>query len=330
MKKFAECTGRVLRRVAWLVSIAGMWLAFTGGTASAQDAAWPQKTYYRYQEVKGSKIFYREAGDANAPVILLLHGFPTTSHAYRDLIPLLSGRFHVIAPDYLGSGFSDKPDPAKVTYTFDLLAEHVNGLVAALGIKEYVVYMHDFGGPVGMRAMLAQPDKVRGLIIQNANAYVEGLGVGRMDNFKRSHDDTSKEGIARVLGFTAREGFQQRQYLRDVKGREDVMSPDTWTSDLAFLDSEKERNIQVQLFQDYYNNILAYPQWQALLRKKQPPTLIVWGKNDPVFTVPGAQAYLRDLPKAELHLLDAGHFAVEEKTLEIAKYITGFMTKLDR
>ncbi len=314
---------RTLGTILSALSIATLPLA-----AEAQEAAWPAKTHYRYQEVDGQRIFYREAGDAKAPAILLLHGFPTTSHAYRELIPLLSGRFHVIAPDYLGSGHSAKPDPEAQPYTFDRLAAYTGGLVEALGIGHYVIYMHDFGGPVGMRVMLAHPERVSGIVVQNANAYLEGLGTGREAFFRKAHDDRSKEMVAMLTARLGHDAIAGTQYLRDVKGREDTISPDTWLSDLDFLQTDADRKIQVQLFQDYWNNILAYPKWQSFLREHQPPTLIVWGAKDPVFTAPGAEAYLRDIPRAELHLLDAGHFAVEEKPVEIAKYITAFMEKL--
>jgi pimeloyl-ACP methyl ester carboxylesterase len=294
----------------------------------AQDAAWPAKTYYRHQDVNGRKIFYREAGDRERPTILLLHGFPASSHQYRELIPLLSGRFHVVAPDHLGSGYSDRPDPGSTTYTFDLLADHVDGLIRALDLKTYVVYMQDFGAPVGYRVMMRQPERVKGLIVQNGNAYMEGLTQVRRDFFKSAHEDRSEAKRKQLFDYVGRESIVARQYLRDVKGREETMSPDAWTHDLAFLQSDKDRTIQVQLFQDYYNNLLAYPTWQAWLREHRPPTLIVWGKNDPAFIAPGAEAYLRDLPDAELHLLDAGHFAVEERPVEIAQYIIAFMKKL--
>jgi pimeloyl-ACP methyl ester carboxylesterase len=296
--------------------------------AVAQEATWPAKTYYRYHEVKGHRIFYREAGDPGNPTVILLHGYPSSSHTYRELIPLLSGRFHVIAPDNLGSGYSDHPDPATTAYTFDLLADHVEGLIDALGIRSYVIYMQDFGAPVGYRVMIRQPKRLRGLIVQNANAYMDGLTEQRRSFFKGAHEDRSEARVKQLYEFVGRESIVDRQYLRDVKGKEEIMSPDSWTIDTGFLQTQKDRTIQVRLFQDYYNNLLAYPRWQKFLREEQPPTLIVWGKNDPAFIAAGAQAYLRDLPRAELHLIDAGHFAAEEKPVEIAKHVTDFMVKL--
>jgi pimeloyl-ACP methyl ester carboxylesterase len=296
---------------------------------SAPDAVWPGKTYYRTVEVRGRRIFYREAGQPGRPTLLLLHGYPSSSHTYRELIPLLSGRYHVVAPDYLGSGFSDRPGPHEITYTFDLLAEHVTAFVEALGLDDYVLYMQDFGAPVGFRIAMAHPERLRGLIVQNANAYLDGLTEARQAFFRRAHEDRSEAGIAALAQVVSDEAIQERQYLRDVPGDKRArMSPDTWTHDIARLSTPEDRAIQVQLFQDYQTNIDSYPAWQEFLRTHQPPTLIVWGKHDPAFVVAGAQAYLRDLPAAELHLLDAGHFAVEEQPVEIAQHIVRFVERL--
>jgi pimeloyl-ACP methyl ester carboxylesterase len=305
------------------------------GVTTARDAppdvpaVWPEKVYYRSVAVLGHRIFYRESGRAGRPVVLLLHGFPASSHSYRELIPLLSGRYHVLAPDYLGSGFSDRPSPDEITYRFDLLAEHVTGFVEALGIGQYVLYMQDFGSPVGFRVALAHPECLRGLVVQNANAYLEGLSEIRRPLFRRFHEDRSPEGLAALEAFVSPDAIKNRQYLRDVPGeRAERMSPDTWAHDLALLATAQDRRIQIQLLQDYQTNIDAYATWQAFLRKQQPPTLIVWGKNDQAFLPAGAEAYLRDLPNAELQLLDAGHFAVEEQAVPIAKYMIRFMDRL--
>ncbi len=293
----------------------------------AINLEWPAPTTYHYQDVNGHRMFYREAGDRSKPTLVLLHGFPSSSHTYRTLIPLLSGSFHVIAPDYLGSGYSDRPDPDQLTYSFDLLAKQVAGLIEKLKIDRYTLYMQDFGAPVGYRLMLAQPDRLQGLIVQNANAYLAGLTPARLEAFRNMHEDRSPEHVEKLYSYVSRDYVMNGQYLRDVKGKEFQMSPDTWTHDLAFLQGAKDQKIQVQLFQDYWSNIKAYPEWQAFLRSKQPPTLIVWGKHDPAFISPGAEAYLNDLPNAELHLIDAGHFALEEQPVEIARYIHGFMAR---
>ena len=295
--------------------------------AQAQEAVWPEPTYHRNVEVDGHNIFYREAGDPSKPTILFLHGYPSSSHMYRHLIPLLSGSYHIVVPDNLGSGYSDKPDPNQHPYTFDLLADVMEGFVKKLNLDEYTIYMQDFGAPVGFRLMMSQPQRLKGLITQNGNAYLEGLTPPRQAFFKNAHEDTSKEMFQKLYDFTGLHGIRDKQYLRDVKGREEIMSPDSWTHDLHFLQTQEQRLIQVQLLQDYYHNLLAYPQWQAFLRKQKPPTLIVWGKNDPAFIAAGAHAFLKDVPKAELHLLDAGHFAMEEKPVEIAKHIMRFMSQ---
>jgi len=293
------------------------------------SAVWPEKVYYRSVSVQGHRIFYRESGRPDRPVVLLLHGFPASSHSYRELIPLLSGRYHVLAPDYLGSGFSERPSPDQITYRFDVLAEHVTGFVEALGIDRYVLYMQDFGSPVGFRVALAHPERLRALVVQNANAYQDGLSEGRRAAFRRFHEDRSPEALAALEAFVSEDGIKNRQYLRDVPGeRAERMSPDTWTQDLALLATPQERRIQIQLLQDYQNNIDSYPAWQAFLRKQRPPTLIVWGKNDAAFVPAGATAYLRDVPNAELHLIDAGHFAVEEQAVLIAKYMIQFLDAL--
>lgn len=311
---------------AMLLAMLALWCAVS--PSRAQGLEWPAKTHYRYEEVGGRRLFFREAGDPSRPTIVLLHGFPSSSHTYRELIPLLSGQFHVIAPDYLGSGYSDHPDPDKAPYTFDLLAEHVSGLLARLKVDKFVLYMQDFGAPVGYRVMLKSPQSVQALIVQNANAYLDGLTDARQAFFRKANLDRSPDEVASLFAFVSREAIVHKQYLRDVQGKEDTMSPDSWTHDWTFLQSEQDRKIQVQLFQDYYNNILAYPKWQAYLRENRPPTLIVWGKNDPAFIPAGALAYRRDLPDAELHLLDAGHFAVEEKAVEVAQFIRGFLDRV--
>lgn len=296
--------------------------------AYAVDAAWPSKTSYHYAEVKGKRIFYREAGKQHKQTIVLLHGYPSSSHTYRELIPLLSGRYHVIAPDYLGSGYSDRPDPATQKYTFDVLAEHVEGLLDTLKIDTYSLYIQDFGAPVGFRMLLKNPLKLDALIVQNGNAYLEGLTPPRQKFFKNANQDRSQEQLDKIYSFTSKQAIINKQYLRDVPKNPNTMNPDSWTHDLHFLQTKADRLIQVQLLQDYYNNLLDYPKWQAFLRKHQPPTLIVWGKKDPAFIADGAKAYLKDVPNAELHLLDSGHFTVEEKPVEVAKYIVNFMDKL--
>jgi pimeloyl-ACP methyl ester carboxylesterase len=211
-----------------------------------------------------------------------------------------------------------------------MLADYVVGLLQELKITQYTIYMQDFGAPVGFRVMMREQGTVKGLIVQNANAYMEGLTQMRRDFFRNAYEDRTTEGINKLYEFISKDSIINKQYLRDVKGKEETMSPDSWGSDLTFLQTDKDRKIMMQLFQDYYTNLMAYPSWQNFLRSKHPPTLIVWGKRDPAFISAGAQAYLNDLPDAELHLIDAGHFAVEEKPVEIAKYIIEFMDRISK
>lgn len=289
------------------------------------EPAWPQKTHYKQVEILGQRMFYREAGKSHKITILLLHGYPSSSHTYRELIPLLSGRYHVIAPDNIGSGYSSKPDPKEFDYTFDTLSRHVESLLIKLKIERCVLYMQDFGAPIGFRLMLRNPERIEAVIAQNANAYLEGIPPKKQAFFRAAQLDKSSENVARLYEFTSPQAVKDKQYLRDVSDRVEIMSPDSWIHDSHFLSIEAERNIQVKLFQDYKTNLDAYPVWQDFLRRKQIPLLIPWGKNDPVFTANGARAYLKDSPKAELHLLDTGHFAVEEKAVDIAKLVIGFL-----
>lgn len=312
--------------ICLLLSLAFMAMA----NASEPIAAWPHKTYYRYIEVEGQRTFYREAGDTNRPTLLLLHGFPSSSHTYRELIPLLSGHYHIIAPDYLGSGYSALPASGQTPVTFDRLAEHIAAFTEQLGLQRYSLYIQDFGAPVGFRLMQLQPERLQALVVQNANAYLQGLTPSRLAFFEQVHRDRSSANLLRLHGLTTAEGVRNQQYLRDVAAHPERMSPDAWTHDLLALADASRQQVQVQLFQDYWKSIEAYPQWQAFLRKRQPPTLVVWGQNDPAFISEGALAYQQDLPTAQIHLIDAGHFAVEEQPVMLAKHVVGFMQGLEQ
>lgn len=287
------------------------------------------KTKYKTAKVLGRDIFYREAGNPQKQTLVLLHGYPSSSHTYRELIPMLSPYFHIIAPDYLGSGYSERPSPSNYKYTFDKLAEHVHELIKHLKIKSYVLYMQDFGAPVGFRLITKNPEMINGIISQNANAYLDGLVEKRQLFFLKANQDRSSKHLAQMENWVKEEAIINGQYLRDVpKNKHEIISPDAWTHDLHFLATQKDRLIQVQLFQDYQTNIERYPKWQELMKTHQFPALIIWGKHDMAFIADGAKAYLRDLPKAKLVLLDAGHFAVEEKPSEIAAHIYGFINSL--
>lgn len=288
----------------------------------------PPPTTYNYAVIDSVKLFYRESGDRTKPTIVLLHGYPSSSHSYRNLIPMLSSHYHVIAPDNLGSGYSTHLPPNTTTYTFDLLADYTAKLLSALEINSYVMYMQDFGAPVGYRLMMNDPSSIKALIVQNANAYLEGLTAKRQDFFRTAQTDTSLKKQAFLYSLTGANAIINKQYLFDLDAtNRNMQSPDAWTHDLAFLSSEKDREIQVQLFQDYNTNLIRYPKWQKMLHVQQPKTLIVWGGKDLKFNANGAKAYLKDLPNAELHLLDAGHFAAEEKTVEIAQLILEFLER---
>ncbi|WP_179338934.1 alpha/beta fold hydrolase [Winogradskyella ludwigii] len=288
----------------------------------------PPATTYNYVEIDSVKLFYRAAGDKSKPTIVLLHGYPSSSHSYRNLIPMLATHYHVIAPDNLGSGYSTHLDPTTTTYTFDLLADYTVKLIDTLQIENYVMYMQDFGAPVGYRMLMKNPKRIEALIVQNANAYLEGLTPNRQDFFRTAQTNTSQAKHDFLYSLTSEHAIINKQYLFDLDSTNiNIQSPDAWTHDLSFLKSQKDREIQVQLFKDYNTNLIRYPKWQKMLRENQPKTLIAWGKKDLKFNANGAKAYLKDLPNAELHLLDAGHFAAEEKTREMAKLILEFLSK---
>ncbi len=288
----------------------------------------PPPTTYNYVTVDSLEIFYREAGDASNPTVVLLHGYPSSSHSYRNLIPMLATHYHVIAPDNLGSGYSSRPSVDSVEYSFELLAEVNNKFLEAVGVDSYIMYMQDFGAPVGYRMMMMDPSRIDALIVQNANTYLDGLTPARQEFFRSAQLDTSAQKQAKLYALTSEEVIINMQYLFDIpRDSLFIQSPDAWVHDLNFLQSHNDRLIQVRLFQDYNNNLLCYDTWQEMLRVEQPPTLIVWGARDLKFNKNGATAYLRDLPDAELHLIDAGHFAVEERPTEIARHILNFLDK---
>ncbi|MFZ0266429.1 alpha/beta fold hydrolase [Caulobacter sp.] len=281
-------------------------------------------TTYHRAEVDGVGVFYREAGPKDAPTIVLLHGYPSSSRMFDTLIPLLASRYHLIAPDYPGFGQSDAPPPSRYVYTFDNLAKTTNGLLEQLGVDRYALYLQDYGGPVGFRIMLAHPDRVRALVIQNANAYREGLGA-KWTGIARYWDDPAAHPD-QVEAFTSLEGAQQRHIAGSP--HPERYNPDTWTDEHAALERPGAREIQARLLYDYRTNVAAYPRWQAWLREHRPPTLVLWGRYDPSFVAAGAQAYRRDLPDADIRLLDAGHFALDEKVDDVAAAIIPFLDNI--
>lgn len=281
-------------------------------------------TLHKKIEVDGLGIFYRDAGPADAPVILLLHGFPTSSQMFRKLIPALSDRFRVVAPDYPGFGRSDMPSVADISYTFDNLAEVVTKFLGVLGIQKYSIYLMDYGGPIGFRLAAKHPERVQSLIVQNANAYDEGLREF-WDPFRAYWNDRSEQTAEPLKGFFGLDATRW-QYTHGVRNAE-AISPDNWIVDQYHLDRPGNRDIQLQLFYDYGSNPPLYPAWQAYFREHQPPTLIVWGQNDHIFPADGAHPYKRDLENLEFHLLDTGHFALEEDGHFIAERIRSFVTQ---
>ena len=278
-------------------------------------------TIHKEVAIEGVNVFYREAGPRNAPAIVLLHGFPSSSHMFRDLIPDLSDRFHLIAPDYPGFGHSDCPDAHEFAYTFDHLSQIVEEFLETLGVTRFSLYMQDYGGPVGLRIASRHPEWIESLIVQNANAYTEGLSDAWAPLRALWQNRQANEQAVRT--FLRRE-TTVFQYTHGANNAE-LISPDAYGSDQAFLDRPGNDAIQLELFFDYQANLRLYPEWQAYLKKHQPRTLIVWGKNDPFFTVAGAEAFRKDLDNPEIHLIDAGHFALEEAHEKIAALIGAFI-----
>lgn len=280
-------------------------------------------TTFRTVSIDGLDIFYREAGSRNNPTILLLHGFPTSSHMFRNLMSELGDHFHLVAPDYPGYGNSSMPTVNEFDYTFDRLAQIVEKFITAINLKRYSLYLMDYGAPIGYRIAAKYPERVEALIVQNGNAYEEGLREF-WDPIKAYWQDRSPENADKLRHLFTLEATKW-QYTNGVRNPE-AISPDTWNMDQPFLDRPGNVEIQLALFYSYGTNPPFYPQWQEYFRKHQPPTLIVWGKNDYIFPAEGAEPYKRDLKNLEFHLLDTGHFALEEEGDAIANHIRRFLT----
>jgi pimeloyl-ACP methyl ester carboxylesterase len=277
---------------------------------------------YKHSEVEGVKIFYREAGSKTAPHVLLLHGFPTSSHMFRNLIPVLAERYHVVAPDLPGFGFSDAPDRKTFRYTFENLAKVIGKFTETIGLDSFALYVFDYGAPVGLRVALAHPERVTAIISQNGNAYVEGLSDG-WNPIQKYWKEPNAENRAGLRQFLAPESTKW-QYVHGVAD-ETLVAPESYTLDSALLARPGNDEIQLDLFLDYASNVALYPKFQEYFRTKRPPLLAVWGKHDPFFLPPGAEAYKRDNPSAEVHFYDAGHFALETHAAEIASAIRDFL-----
>ncbi len=279
---------------------------------------------YKTVEIEGLDIFYREAGDPGSPTVLLLHGFPTSSHMFRNLIPALAKRYHVVAPDYPGYGNSSAPSVDDFDYTFDNVARIVDAFTNEIGLDRYSLYIMDYGAPVGFRLATAHPERVLSLIIQNGNAYDEGL-LEFWDPIKAYWKDRSEKNGDALRGLLTLDATRW-QYTHGTRDPE-AISPDNWNVDQPLLDREGNQEIQLAMFYSYGSNPPLYPQWQEYLRKHQPPTLIVWGKNDPIFPEAGAHPYKRDLKELDFHILDTGHFALEEDGDRIAALMIDFLNR---
>ena len=280
-------------------------------------------TTYEHATIQGQKIFYRVAGSTTKPTIVLLHGFPSSSHMFRDLIPQLETDFHIIAPDYLGFGYSDAPAAKDFQYTFD----HVTALIEELLFKtlklaRFSLYLHDYGGPVGFRIASQHPEAIEGIVVQNANAYTEGISAAfdPLQPFWANRNEETEKAPRTLL-------TKETTFFQYTHGAKNVaaVSPDSYSFDQALLDRPGNDAIQLALLHNYPSNIALYDTWHEYFCNRQPRTLIVWGQNDPFFTVPGAKAFLTDLPKAELHLIDGGHFLLEEHSKFVAAKIIGFL-----
>jgi pimeloyl-ACP methyl ester carboxylesterase len=293
-------------------------------SSNASERASAFETKFGYETIDGLRIAYREAGDPANPTVLLLHGFPTSSHMFRNLIPDLAEDYHVIAPDFQGFGASDMPSAETYDYTFDNLAGTVEELLERKNIENYTLYLVDYGAPVGYRLFADAPEKVTGFIIQNGNAYEEGLPEF-WDPIRAYWADPSEENAAPLRAFLGIEGTKW-QFTHGTRNP-DAISPDNYWHVQYLLDRPGNGEVQLELFYDYRTNLTLYPEWQALFREHQPPALVVWGKNDQIFPAEGAHPYRQDLTNVEFHLLDTGHFALEEDGAFIAEEIRDFLER---
>jgi len=286
--------------------------------------AMEQQVFYRTVKVDGLSIFYREAGSKDAPTILLLHGLPSSSRMFQPLLTRLADKYHLVAPDYPGFGHSDWPDPKQFDYTFDHIATVMTDFTEALGLSHYTLYMQDYGGPVGFRMALAHPDRVDALIVQDAVAHNEGLGANWVTRRafwadRATHDEALRKNL---LSFAA----TMTRHVGDDPNIE-LYDPDLWADEYAFLNSPGQAQIQSDLFYDYRTNVDAYPKWQAWMQKTQPTLLVLWGKHDLSFDLGEPERYHKDVPGASVHVLEAGHFALDTRPNEIASLVRDFMAK---
>ncbi|KQY48507.1 MULTISPECIES: alpha/beta fold hydrolase [Rhizobium/Agrobacterium group] len=281
-------------------------------------------THHRTTSVEGVELFYREAGEKGAPVVVLLHGFPSSSHMYRNLIPALANHYHVIAPDLPGFGLSAMPSSSEFEYSFATFSDVIAGLLEQLGAERYALYVMDYGAPTGFRLALAHPDRVTALIVQNGNAYEDGMGDfwGVTRAYWADNGPVNRDALRPFLSLDG----TRFQYLTGTKD-ETRIDPAAWLYDQLFLDRPGSTDIQLDIIYDYRTNVGLYPDFHAYFRAHQPPALILWGENDPIFLPEGARAFLRDLPEAELHFFDTGHFALEDKADEMIPVMRDFLAR---
>ncbi len=309
-------------RTTWL-GLAAIFVLSSNVRAQAQESTMAQRTSYHTVKVDGLSIFYREVGPKDAPRLLLLHGLPSSSRMFEPLLTRLAGQLHMVAPDYPGFGHSDAPAPNEFLYTFDNFARVMDHFTEALNLTRYTLYMQDYGGPVGFRMALAHPDRVESMIVQNAVAHNDGLGANWKTRREFWADRTSHEAAPRT-NLLSLDTTRTRHV--GIDPHPEKYDPDLWTDEYAFLKKPGEAEIQSDLFYDYRTNVDAYPKWQAWMREKQPRRLVIWGKYDPSFNISEPEAYRRDVPKAEVHVLNAGHFALDTAADPIAVLVRDFMT----
>jgi pimeloyl-ACP methyl ester carboxylesterase len=312
-----------VRKMKLMPFILFLFAIVSGLNSQTGDMTMDNQVFYRTTKVNGLTIFYREAGPKNAPPILLLHGLPSSSRMFDPLLARLADKYHLIAPDYPGFGHSDWPDPKQFDYTFDHIARVIDDFSQVLGLSRYTLYMQDYGGPVGFRMVLAHPERVEALIVQDAVAHNEGLGVNWATRRafwadRSAHEEDLRKNLLSMAATKTR-------HVGDDPNVE-LYDPDLWTDEYAFLNSPGQAQIQSDLFYDYRTNVDSYPKWRAWMQKTQPKLLVLWGKHDLSFDPGEPERYRKDLPNAEVHVLDAGHFALDTKADEIAEIIRRFMS----